>query len=261
LGRATLGLEASNLDVLIDEGLALLAARACGPDDVLRLCRHQRQRGCAALLMSLDTPVFRQRLAKAGLAYLHLFENLASLPDPDPYYLTRSAGIPYFDALASGDAPLAAAIALKSTPTLTVDMEDPADFAYFVALAELAGPAPDPARIAPALAQLAAALSGAPSTRLPLLTAIHQRDDEAFEAALPAFLAEWKAHVTEVCSKGTADPYFANLESHICIEGLALVQVARTFGLATKPAYPFLPEAALDISAPYARPELWEDLA
>ncbi len=257
MGRSSLSLEAANLDALVEEGLELLQSGDHGPEDVLRLCRHERQRACANLLLYLDTPGFQAGLQRAALAYLFLLERRARLHDPDPYWLARSAGVPYLDALAANDRALAAEVAAQSTATHTKDMEDEDDFAYFAALAELAAPQPDPARVEAALEVFERATRGAASPRLDALRAIHARETDGFGAALGALLRTWRERVEEERSTGAADPYFANVEAHVCVEGLALVQLARWYGVATEAESPSLPGPALALAPPASRPDLW----
>ncbi len=257
MGRSSLSLEAANLDALVEEGLELLQGGDYDPEDVLRLCRHERQRACANLLLYLDTAGFQEGLQRAALAYLHLLQRRAKLQDPDPYWFARSAGVPYLDALAANDRALAAEVAAQSTATHTRDMEDEDDFAYFVALAELAAPRPDPSRVQAALEAYERALRGAESPRLDALRAIRAGDADGFGAALGALLRAWRERVEEERSTGMADPYFANVEAHVCVEGLALVQLARWYGLATESEYPSLPGPALALEASAGRPDLW----
>lgn len=260
MGLASLKLESANLDALIGEELRALDGGVVEPESVLRLCRYERQRACASLLRALDSEDFRDRLAKAGLAYLFLLDRRAALRDPDPYYLARSAGAAYLDALASGDRTLAAEIATKSTPTWTADMEDEDDFCYFAALAATAAIPPEPDLVDRTLAELARSLRGAASPRLDALRAIQRHDGSAFEEALEALLSAWGTQTEELRRSGTADPYFANIEANICVEGLALVHLARAHGLSTSESYRYLPRHALDLPGARGRPNLWEDL-
>lgn len=257
MGRATLEFEVRNLDALVEEGLDFLGSGSFEGEEVLRLARHLRQRACAALLQHLDVGAFQEGLQRAGLAYLHLLEHPQALSSPDPYALARSNGLPYLDALASGDRALAAQIAGRSASAPTAGMEDEDDFAYFAALGQLAAPAADLPAVDAALAAFEQALAGAGSPRLAALRAIRSRDAAAFDDALVGVVQAWEEAVAAEKASGTADPYLANIEAHVCVEGLALARVARWHGLPTEDSYPFLPGPAVSLPAPEDRPSLW----
>jgi len=259
MGPSNIRLESSNLDALIREQLTELRAGRVDARRVLLLGSYQRQRACASLLLGLDTADFGRRLVKVGLGYLFLLDRRSSLQSPDPYYLARSKGTALFDALAAGDLSLTRDIAEKSPAKWTEGMEDEDDFRYMAAVASLAeGPASVTA--APALDELKRSLGGAASARASVLLAVQQRDHGAFEEALEALLLGWANRAEKARKSSVASPYFVNIEAHICIEGLALVRLARQHGLSTAEAYPFVPKEALTVPELPARPSLWEDL-
>ena len=103
-------------------------------------------------------------------------------------------------------------------------------------------------------------MNGATSARLDALRAIQQRNETMFDLALKAILANWEKHVEERRTSGIADPYFVNVEAPVCIEALALVQVARIHRVPTQRSYPYLSQLALDLPTVSGRPDLWEDL-
>ena len=261
MGLNNLKLESSNLDELITMKLSpLRVGGAIQAKAVMLLCSYQRQRACASLLLKLDGSDFCRRLVKSALAYLFLLENRTKLQVPDPYLLARSKGTPILDAIAATDWSLAIEIAAKSTPQWTADMEDEDDFWYFATLGAMVGPGGASSAADP-MARLIAASGGADSARAKVLESILNRKQDAFETALSDVLSSWEKQANKARASATASPYFANIETNICVEGLALVQLARKTGLSTAESYPFLPKHALEITPPSTRPTIWEDLS
>jgi hypothetical protein len=257
MGLNNLKLEASNLDELIEMKLSpLRGGGAIQAKAVMLLCSYQRQRACASLLLKLDGADFCRRLVKSALAYLFLLENRTKLQVPDPYLLARSKGTPILDAIAATDWSLAVEIAAKSTPQWTVDMEDEDDFWYFATLGTMVGPGGASSAADP----MARLIASGGAARAKVLESILNRKQDAFETALADVLSSWEKQANKARASPTASPYFANIETNICVEGLALVQLARKIGLPTAESYPFLPKHALEITPPSTRPTIWEDL-
>ncbi|ATB26800.1 Imm49 family immunity protein [Melittangium boletus] len=208
-----------------------------------RFSTYRRIAAISVLLAEADVPAFRHDLRLSAMARR---EMLSSSLDTEAPSWFRCAGRvePLFDALSAGDVGLARDIARHSPRHWVADEEFEDDFRYadFLhehLLAETKHPSPGEERAIAAFQQCSGD-SGSP--RLAVCAALFNRDQDAFDAALEDLLVERAA---EFRNAGPAlHPERFLTESHVFIEGLALLRLAEDRGLHTQPEYRMMPGLA-----------------
>jgi hypothetical protein len=221
-----------------------------GEDAALR-CRRlgvvYRAAGTTALVLDLDVPRCRAMLARAALARCYLLERVvADFPTAARFRKRSAPG--FVDALAAQRPDLARRIAEHEEPWhARYEYED--DFLYHRFLHELALET-KPDVTAATLEAMVRVRDGAPWPRGHVAEALQARESRAFDVA---FLKLLDARGEEVSFQrhalGRDDLTFLT-DERIFVEGLALVQLARSLGLSVRAEYSFCPAELLATAAP-----------
>lgn len=242
-----------NVKYLVENEKAALAKK---PDAkaMLDLCSNYRRLACAHLLIELDVEEFANNLFFSGVVYLKLLR-MRETPGIDPYYLTSSMGGPLVDAIAAGAESLAVKIAQDMPRTVAKTQgELVEDFHYFQLLMALSSPTPTDSALTAHLASFEQSLQGGFSPRFDVVSALVTRDATAFEQHLDAFLRMWRLDLEQRRKANRIQAYDATTTAHVCVEGLALVRLAKRRGLSVAPEYPGIPDAVIAL-APESFPD------
>ncbi|WNG34739.1 hypothetical protein F0U61_14595 [Archangium violaceum] len=210
------------------------------------LSGHHRVAGICTLLTEADVPGFRQELVRSAEARIQLLKLGAGQP-PTHVQATSHVGS-FFDAIAAGADALALEIARLSPVRWLGGEEWEEDFRYarFLHVLLLEGLRPSP-EVETALSAFQHADEGGerPSPRRLLCEAFFSREQKAFDLAFDDLLHERELEALEREKSGPlSHPARHHTEKHVFIEGLALLHLAHSCGLKTRPEYPMVPGIA-----------------
>jgi hypothetical protein len=88
-------------------------------------------------------------------------------------------------------------------------------------------------------------LQGGSGSRLGVMSALVNSESKAFKESFDGLLDEWKTGIEKRRKAGRLDAYEAPTTANVCIEGLALVRLAKKRGVETREEYPYIPEPAI----------------
>lgn len=247
------------LDVLVENLLLdnaklvqlLLSGRATLPD-AIGFCQNYRLAGIGALLLSGTSRDFRSRLDASGRAYAHFLRS-----SPEDAKLGSQAG-PFFDALAAGATETAREIAQLARHSHCAGEEYEEDFLFPETLMQafFLGATRDACEAL--LVQWQAALQGTDDPRLDACGALIARDTRAFDGALRMVLTSWEVLTERLAETNRAAPEVLETEGQVSVEGLALVRLAESLGMATEEEYPGIPSTARENGPLGAAPDAWQ---
>jgi hypothetical protein len=213
---------------------------------LFHLSGHCRVAAICVLLTEADVPRFRHWLERSARARVQLLQLGAGRP-PARFQCASHTG-PLFDALTGDCAPLALEIARASPARWLGGEEWEEDFRYarFLHVLLLDGLRSTP-EAESALLALQRAEEGCerPSPRRRLCEALLLRQQAPFDEALEDLLHEREQESLERERSGPlARPAHHHTEKYVFVEGLALLRLADSCGLKTRPEYPMLPGLA-----------------
>jgi hypothetical protein len=237
---------AALLPEILGSGVTLKAA--------LAFSEACRVRGIAGLLLDGVPGSLHRELCRSGRAMLDV---LGRLP-PERQATARCA--PFFDAVAAGDHACAQGIAARARTTWNGDEEYEDDFLYVHVLMDRFYRGADAAACAPALQRWEEVLEGAADPRLAVARALAQRSAADFPEALREVLDHERARFRRMARRGALTEEREATEAHVCVEGLALIRLARQAGLPTPKDAPGVPSIALRDLPPAFDGDGWQSL-
>ncbi|KYG07378.1 hypothetical protein BE21_02585 [Sorangium cellulosum] len=217
------------------ELLPLVTGGTASQREVLRFCRTLRRRAICELLLLGLVGRFHLYLHKSGRAFLHFLRGSA-----DAAKVTSRAE-PFFDAIACLDLECAREQARSARSTWNERVEYEEDFLYvrFLMSAHfLDAPATE---LTAMLARAEEVTEGRDDPRIAICSALLARDAGRFDDALSDLLDLREQRTTHLFDRGGAHEEEAATEGQIDVEGLALVRLAESRGIVTRPEYPFIP--------------------
>jgi hypothetical protein len=229
----------------------LLASHRMGLDEVLAFCRNFRVAGIGSLFLSGQGDACCRRLAQSGRAFAHWLERA---PEESK---VSGLSLPFFDAVAAGDAAGAAGIARLSRRTWARGEEYEEDFLFLEYLMQrfyLHAPAE---RRSELLSRWEAALQGADDPRLDVSRAIEERDAARFNESLSCFLTDREDDLMARFRDGGLEPRVADTEMNFSVEGVALARLADALGIATEPDYLHVPSAVRETAVTSIVADVW----
>ena len=155
-----------------------------------------------------------------------------------------------FDALAAGSLALAREIAALASPVWRQGFEYEDDFCWARIVGLLLQGAPGnggagaDAEVDALLERFELALQGQPSARLDLARLLARRDGQAFGPAFEELLREQARDIHARVEAGEMDDAASLPARRVFVEGLALLALARLWGLPTEREYRFCPALA-----------------
>lgn len=237
---------------------AVLLPRVSGsgidPDDLLAFSTQCRIRGVASLLLDgLSEPLHRE-LCRSGRALLYLLSQTGETA-PGTGQLS-----PFFDAVAAADWDCARDIAERAPRVWRPGEEYEDDFLYIHFLMRhviLGAPASESEGV---LTRWASVLDGAEDLRFDVARALFARSGSELDAALHTLLEAEQLKSRRLSRAGALGQEIVATLAHVSVEGLALVRLAQSLGLATASHYPGVPTLALQRPPPALTGDAWRTL-
>ncbi|CAA0094253.1 Uncharacterised protein [BD1-7 clade bacterium] len=201
-----------------------------------------RRRAIALYLDDMDIPAYFNHLARSAQARVRLL--LLPLDENDAH---RCASIlmPFFDALVCDDRDLARQIILHSPPNWLDGEEFEEDFYYARFVFSLLSNRQDTSNLESLLVDFSQAADGAEPQRVALCEALLNQDQPAFSSALADFIDEYEHRYAMRVEMSPSTNDELETEPYLCIEGLALLKIARVCGIHITDEQPYMPTLAL----------------
>ncbi len=231
----------SNLNELISLKRKEILKECVSPEIILDISRYHRSLACAVFLARYDINQFSDLLFKSAKIYQFMLDN--KHVEMDRYYLSKSKGLPLFDAIAVDELGLARDISHKMTPVWSENMECEDDFIYFDIISELIEEEPDITILNNKIEKYEEILDGFESIRYDLLKAIVKSDAEEFKVAFDDLLEERE---DEIDAMSENNYICLKTEANIFIEGIALLRIAKRFGINVDENYYHIPQVLLE---------------
>lgn len=232
-------------DISSAEGAALAEA---GSD----LCIALRTLAIASLLVELDIDRFHHSLIRSALVRIHVFQKMPADIQQTTRFCSASRSAPFFDAIAAARIDLASTVATFSPRRWMPRFEYEDDFLYARFMCDLIAEGPDASHLPGLLDRFQEVLNGAPSDKLDLCRLLLDPDCGGFERIFSSMLGarnEWVEF--QLRSIGRDELSFA-AERHVWVEGLAILRLAESRGIAVKPEYRYCPrEARMPMEIPF----------
>jgi hypothetical protein len=169
-----------------------------------------------------------------------------------------SLSLPFFDAVAAGDAAGAAEIARRSRRTWACGEEYEEDFLFPEYLMQRHCLDASEEQGRQLLDRWGEALRGADDPRLDVCRALEERDAERFNASLPRFLADREDDLEALVQSGGMEPQVADTELFFSVEGVALARLADALGVATELDYLHVPSTVREAGVTPVSPDVWK---
>jgi len=227
------------------EGVALAEA---GSD----LCVALRTTAVASLLVELDIDRFYHSLIRSALVRIHVLERTPPNVQRMTRFCSVSRSASFFDAIAAGRTDLSSTIANLSSQEWMSRFEYEDDFLYARFLYDMVAAGPEAKHLPELLDRFEEVVDGTPSDQLDLCRLLLDPDRGGFEGTFNSMLSartEWVDFQRR--SIGRDELAFAG-EQHIWIEGLAILRLADSRGIAVEPEYRYCPqEARMPMESPF----------
>jgi hypothetical protein len=224
--------------------------------------------GLCHLLEGLDLAQLTENLCRSGHARRYFLRRSQAEGNLRDRRLALGRTRAFLDAVVAGDLALAGDIATLSGTRWEPDWEYEDDFCYSLFLHRtilganggVAYPSPELPAI---LDRFETALDGGDSARLDACRALLARDAKRFLEALEARLEEIQAELdVERDSSAVQEDFDVGFwpRSFVCIEGLALLQIAGIVGVATPRDVPLCPKEARLPVRPNGYPDFFVEM-
>lgn len=220
--------------------------------------------GICKLLVDADVARFRENLIRSAQARRYYLRKSHEEGSLDDRFLGLSKTEAIFDAIVAGAPDLVGEIVSLSVERWNNAAEYEDDFCYFLYVHRLATARgfADSAEAAALLSRFERVLEGAPSDRLNLCRAIHERDADALRKVVERFLDHRRselearrARVTEYTAQALFWP-----RSFVSVEALTWLAFARSHGMEMDDEFLFCPQEARDLHRPMQVEDFFESL-
>ncbi|KMQ50224.1 hypothetical protein CHISP_2895 [Chitinispirillum alkaliphilum] len=207
------------------------------------------QLGIAHLLHTGDTEQFRENLIRSAKYRVNLLEQASKQPQLYDDYSYSYHLNPFFAAIISNDFPLARRIAELSEFPENPGYEYHDEFIYAKILYRFILNDCSPGVDSDALMQeYLEDCSGEEDARYRLLKSLSEKDEIQFKKSIRELLDSKAEYYEEIGNGLINDLVDFSTEQFVCLEGTALVVLARKLGLKTERFYRGIPMAALELS-------------
>ena len=201
-----------------------------------------RTAGIAELLLNLNVDEFYHMLMRSALARIYVYKKLTDAAKVNDRFCKSSRAACFYDALAARRTDLAQQIA-NSAPQQKSIFEYEDDYDYVRFLFELVNEAGEET-LKGILEQFQTDLQGDKSPRFLVCKALLEREQEDFDTYFDALLLNWAQYLDDQKESMSRDEVAYAGNQHLFIEGLALLNIADSLGLKTKPGYDYCPKEA-----------------
>lgn len=253
MGSRFLPFIVSNASFVLNGTAPLLMSRSADRHRALAFCAQYRRRGIALLLQKGQGLLLHRDLQRSGAAYA------AFLQWTDEQGRVASKAAPFFDAVACGDAVAAASIAKQTATSVQPDEEYEDDFLCMRWLMGRFYLRQDPGALAALLRRYEVVLDGAEDPRFLICQALQNGDASLFDGSLQALIDTREAdYAAGIEAENIPEEEWAT-EGKIYVEGLALLRLAASLGLAVQADYRFIPSLAIGTQATSVDATAWSN--
>ncbi|MCC7212035.1 MAG: immunity 49 family protein [Candidatus Brocadia sp.] len=242
-----------NAIVEIDEMMPTVVMGNVDLEYILRFCKLYRISGICSLFLEGRPQEFAKNLHKSGRAFLFFLQN------SDMHVKVLSKAGPFFDSIASNDLDCAMEIAKNSRLTWNENEEYEDDFQYILFLMKhffLKGTQNECEGIIRRYEEI---LDGELDSRLDICKGFVENDNKKFQTALRELIEEHEDRYQKLISDDAILPEEAVTEGKLYIEGLALLNLAKTKKFAIEDNYLFIPSTAKEKVEIAFSPTSWKD--
>lgn len=209
----------------------------------LDLSDEFRAMAIMVLLVKADSDRFYHNLMRSGFARKTYLRRLKQEGIDKDHHRASGRYEPMLDVIAARDLELARHIAEFSPTEWQRGHEYEDDYCYAQILHRMIQETPPDRQILQFLEQFEAYLGGESSVRISVCRALAELDQGAFDEAFDALLDEREAKIMAEKERGTEDPLVMPNQV-VFVEGLAILQLAKTRGLVTQSDYRYCPSLA-----------------
>lgn len=202
--------------------------------------------GCGSLLMDLDVHNFDTYLYCGGIAYLEQLR-FSKRGVIDNYYSWLAHATPFIDALAINAHSLALSISENcNRKSYATQGEDQDRHNYMLCLFELIESPKTEIEDSKIYSKYKELNADDNEAEVLAIESIYTRDQNQFDETIVEFIDSWKTDVNNRLSQKLIEPYDIPITPYICIEGLALLYLARLHGMNVYSNYPYIPGEVLN---------------
>jgi len=223
------------------------------------MCTQLRRLAIGSLLLDMDLDGFVSHLFRSARCYVCLLEAAQPTPDIDRYYLCLGRAFPLLDAIAIGDDDAIGSIAQLAGKDWIPDYEEEDDYCYFRFLLEYLQ---DGDGLESHLDRFEACVGDAPTHRYDVCRALFEKDQGSYWEAVYSYLDEKAEQELEALQTTHVEPEYAATESHLSVEGVALVRQGRAAGFqAAEADFPLVPSFVLQADlAKFPQTDPWSEV-
>lgn len=219
------------------------------PNVLLGIFDMYRCVGCGSYLMDLDKDVFTNNLFYSGKCYLFLLELVKQKRLPSRFGW-RAKSHPWLDVIAIGAVDLGRQLAALAAPQCDEEYgESLENFLYFKLIEGLFLETLNEREFADGLGQFEKASDGGDSDRFHVLKALFDKDAKQFSAGISSLIGNWSQQNKKDHANGNLNPYYFISIAKICIEGIALLKLAKKRGLPLEEDFPYVPAELVEYQA------------
>jgi hypothetical protein len=196
------------------------------------------------LLANGDSDSFFHNLIRSARCRITYLERLRDAKIQNDHHQPAGRVDPLLNAIAAGDFESARSIATLSPNRWMTGHEYEDDFCYAQILHGLITESVDLARLEPLFDRFARVLDGRQDARLDVTRVIAHRDQAEFEESFDALLRQRTRYIDQEKARNRIEDPMVIAERQVYVEGLAVLQIARRFGIATQAEYQYCPSVA-----------------
>lgn len=204
-----------------------------------------RALGIIALLVYGNHNLFLHNLMRSGLARVTYLSRIRNAKATRDHHYASGRFAPLLDAIASGDFSIARRITQGSPDRWQSGKEYEDDFCYARLLGGLVEEPVAEARATEKLERrYLSALEGEADSRLDVCRALVARDQKGFDMSFAALLEARSDQIAADKARAQLEDPVVIAQRRIFVEGLAILRIADSIGLATEADYEYCPALA-----------------
>ena len=197
-----------------------------------------------ALLVGGSSDLYFHHLIRSARIRIIYLERLKKEKVYDDHHQSSGRYDAFLDVVAAGDFNLAKRIVGLSPNDWRKGHEYEDDYCYAQILHRFVLESPSIEEIQSLLTQFETYLEGEPNARFDVCKALMEKDQEAFDVAFEALLADQENRIEENKERGQLEDPIVIANRLVFVEGLAILRLAENKGLQTQREYRFCPSLA-----------------
>ncbi|HYO67840.1 MAG TPA: Imm49 family immunity protein [Archangium sp.] len=229
-------------------------------DTLASIAMAYRILALCALLRKADSEQFARLLCKSGQVRLHLLERTVVGLEVPPAVMAVSNDVGFSASLAAGDLPTAQKIAARSSNTYVKGWEDEEDFLFFHFLQQMLRAPAEADPLLRIMGRWNGIVDGEPTPYRSICQALLDRDASRFSTSFEEMLETRKDSLRRYRKQFDFDRELHATEGKVYLNGLALIRLAESRGIATRERYEMIPRPALLARCPPLPENAWHSL-